>query len=87
MWRALFLAVGIMAIIVGVESMLIESATVYSAGETKANEFLDPGATPARATKVLTPGEFFPWALLSTGAIIVLYAFTLPRRFLQAGGE
>lgn len=87
MWRSLFLALGIMTMIVGIESMLIDSATVYAAGETSTSEFADPGEEPARKTKTVTPGEFVPWALLSGGAIIVLYAFTLPKRFHAAGGE
>ena len=87
MWRSLFLAIGIMTMIVGIESMLIESATVYAAGESSASDFANPNASPSRQTKVVNPGEFVPWALLSGGAIIVLYAFTLPKRFHVAGGE
>jgi len=81
MWRSLFLAVGFMAIIIGVESMLIENATIYSSSETTAASFVDPSGIPAKSTKLWKPGEFFPWALLSCGALTVLYAFTLPRRF------
>lgn len=87
MWRSLFLAIGIMTMIVGIESLLIESATVYAAAESSASELANPSESPARSTKVVSPGEFVPWALLSGGAIIVLYAFTLPKRFSVAGGE
>ncbi|MEM9588860.1 MAG: hypothetical protein AAGA03_16385 [Planctomycetota bacterium] len=81
MWRSFFLAIGIMAIIVGIESMLIDSATLYAAGQSSAAEFIDPTADPAPATKVWTPGEAFPWVTLAGGAIVVLYAFTIPQRF------
>lgn len=84
MWRSLFLALGTMLIIVGIEAMLIESATVYAAGQSSASEFIDPGAPMAANTRVIQPGEWTPWVILSVGAIVVLYAFTLPRRWHQA---
>ncbi len=87
MWRSLFLALGLMAIIVGVESMLIENAVVYSSSETRAVDIVAPGAMNAKPTKVWQPGEIFPWALLSLGALTVIYAFTLPRRFNRRHAE
>ena len=87
MWRSLFLAVGIMAIIVGLECLMIENATLYAAGESSAREFANPAGSPARSTQTWQPAEWFPWAVLSTGAVIVLYAFTLPRRWHQPTGE
>ena len=87
MWRSLFLAIGFMTMIVGIESMLIESATVYAAGEASAVDFADPNGAPSKATKVVKPGEFVPWALISGGAIIVIYAFTLPKRFPIGAGD
>lgn len=86
MWRSFFLAVGIMTMIVGAESMLIDSASVYAAAESSAEEFANPNQPPARRTKTVQPSEMFPWALLSGGAIIVVYAFTLPKRFAGHGG-
>lgn len=87
MWRALFLALGIMTVIVGVECLMIESATVYAAGESSARSFVDPTSSPAPLTRTISPGEFLPWALLSGGTIIVLYAFTLPKRWGNLAGE
>jgi len=81
MWRSLFLALGTMMIVVGIEAMLIDSATVYAAAESSATEFMDPSAPPAVKTKVIKPGEWTPWVILSVGAIVVLYAFTLPQRW------
>lgn len=81
MWRSLFLALGTMMIIIGVEAMLIDSATVYAAAESSAAEFMDPSGSPAVNTKVIRPGEWTPWVILSVGAIVVLYAFTLPQRW------
>jgi len=84
MWRSLFLAIGTMMIIIGIELMLIDSATVYAASESSAIEFIDPSAPPAISTKVVRPGEWTPWVVLSAGAIVVLYAFTLPMRWHRA---
>ena len=81
MWRSLFLAVGIMLLIVGGECLIIDSATVFAAAESSAAEFVDPAATPATVTKRVSPSEWLPWTLLSSGAIVVLYAFTLPQRW------
>ena len=81
MRRALFIAMGIMAIIIGLECLAIDSANVYSAKETDAGSFFDPSGTPSVQTREWRPKEWLPWASLSVGTITVLYAFTLPRRF------
>ena len=81
MWRSLFIGIGIMALIFGFECLLIDSATIYGAGETTAVNFLDPSGAPSGSTREWRPKEWFPWTVLSVGAITVLYSFTLPRRF------
>ncbi len=85
-WRAFFLAIGAMLIIVGVETLLIDSATIYSTAETSATDFMDPTARPGQTTKVVKPDEWIPWAAMSIGAVVVLYAFTLPQRWNRGGG-
>tara|TARA_R110002049_G_scaffold72490_2_gene187041 strand:- start:16419 stop:16682 length:264 start_codon:yes stop_codon:yes gene_type:complete len=81
MWRSLFIGIGIMALIFGFECLLIDSATLYGAGDTTAANFIDPSGAPSASVRVWRPKEWFPWALLSAGAVIVIYSFTLPRRF------
>ena len=81
MRRAFFIAVGVMAIIVGLECLVIDSANVYSAKQTDASSFLAPSGSPSLNTRVWRPKEWIPWAALSVGTITVLYAFTLPKRF------
>ncbi len=84
MWRTLVIALGVMAIILGFEFLVIDSATFYSSsresGMSMVN-FFDPTGSPANATAEWRPKEWMPWAVLSTGAIVVVYAFTLPGRF------
>ncbi|MAI69904.1 MAG: hypothetical protein CMM01_03215 [Rhodopirellula sp.] len=84
MWRSIFIAVGIMAIIIGLECLVIDSANFYSAAETEAGAFVNPVAVPASNVQQWRPKEWFPWVILSAGGITVLYAITLPKRFAGA---
>ncbi|MGI9473226.1 MAG: hypothetical protein ACR2NZ_16920 [Rubripirellula sp.] len=84
MWRSIFIALGLMAIIIGLECMVIDSANLYSASETKASNFINPISTPSAETREWRPQEWFPWVIMSAGGITVLYAFTLPKRFQGA---
>jgi len=85
MRRALCIALGIMAIIIGLECLVIESANFYSAEQTNASSFFDPSGAPSLNTRAWRPKEWIPWASLSVGTITILYAFTLPRRFYGMG--
>ncbi len=81
MRRSIFIALGIMAIILGVEFLVIDSANLYAAGETSGSSFMNPAGSPSANVSVWRPKEWMPWAFLSIGAITVLYAFTLPKRW------
>ena len=81
MRRAFFIAIGAMAIIIGLECMAIDSANFYSAKQTNASSFFDPSGSPSFDTRVWQPEEWLPWTALSVGMITILYAFTLPKRF------
>ena len=80
MWRSLFIALGIMAIILGLETMMIDSANLYSRSGTTAVDFIDPTGAPSAGTNVWKPKEWFPWFVLSVGTLIVIYSFTIPNR-------
>jgi len=82
-WRSFFLAVGIMLLIVGIECLIIDSATLYSSPEYP-SDYLDPAAATGTTTRVVSPSEWMPWSLLSAGGIVVLYAVTLPKRWNHA---
>ncbi|TWU55456.1 hypothetical protein [Rubripirellula reticaptiva] len=81
MRRSLIIALGIMAIILGVEFLLIESANLYAAADTQPSSFINPAGSPSSNVSVWQPKEWMPWASLAAGTITVLYAFTLPRRW------
>lgn len=74
-----------MLFIIGIETLLIESATIYSAAESTAQDLVDPSDKPASKTKVVQPDEWLPWTSMSVGTIVVLYAFTLPQRWNRGG--
>ncbi|MEM6472000.1 MAG: hypothetical protein AAF802_20740 [Planctomycetota bacterium] len=84
MWRALFIALGIMGIIVGLETMLIDSANFYSVRGSTTKEFMDPASISGQSIVTWKPKEWFPWAVMSVGTLIVIYAFSLPKRFRPA---
>jgi hypothetical protein len=70
MWRAFFLAIGITVAVLGAEFMVVEKAVLK---QTNAE-------TGERITRVVRPPEWVPWTLLSAGAVVILYSFTIPRR-------
>ena len=77
MWRALALALGVTIGILGAESLLIDK--VVLAGPRISQEGGVLSSSPSR-TREITPPEWAPWTLLSAGAVIILYSFTIPRR-------
>jgi hypothetical protein len=66
MWRALFLGLGIFTAILGAEGLVVDRAV------------LKPWVTDG--TREIAPEPWIPWMLLSAGAVVVLYSFTIPRR-------
>ena len=81
MWRAIFIALGISAIVFGTECLMIDSAVLFSHRGTSAANFFDPTGAPNGLAGEWRPKEWLPWMALAAGCITVLYAFTLPRRF------
>jgi len=70
MWRSLFLALGAYTCLLGVEALAIEKAVLKR-------------PIPGRQSvmhKEIVPPDWAPWSLMSVGAVVVLYSFTIPRR-------
>jgi hypothetical protein len=63
----MFLALGIFTLILGLEALVIDSATFANHGD-------------AAGSRELIPAEWAPWSLLSAGAVVILYSFTLPQK-------
>ena len=70
MWRSLFLAVGAYCCLLGVEALGLEKAVL------KRPEL----ASAPAAQKEIVPPEWAPWSLMASGAVVVLYSFTIPKR-------
>jgi hypothetical protein len=79
MWRAVFLALGITLCILGGECLVVEKAVLAESGSAPPPQstFLAPATPAAREIK---PPEWAPWSLLSGGAVILLYSYTVPKR-------
>jgi hypothetical protein len=67
MWRALFLGLGFFLLVLGLECMFIDQATITRAAEGGVVTFAPP--------------DWVPWSLVSAGAVTMLYSYTLPQKF------
>ena len=81
MWRCLFLALGLFTCIVGAECLAVQKfvlkkrVTVESPSDWRASS-----ETKAGPQREIVPYEWAPWSLMSVGAVVSLYTFTIPRR-------
>jgi hypothetical protein len=69
MWRSFFLAIGAYCCLLGVEALTLEKAVVK----------VDPTSEQS-ALRDIVPPDWAPWSLLATGAVVMLYSFTVPQR-------
>ena len=80
MWRAMFLAAGVFLIILGLECLGVEAVTL------KLREDPPPPSSPfdtqakVGTRRIITPPGWAPWSLMSCGAVVCLYSFTIPLR-------
>ena len=80
MWRAFFLAIGLSVFILGVECLGVEQINL------KKREAPPPPVSPWDTEvkigphRTLIPPRWAPWSLMSSGAVVCLYSFTIPRR-------
>jgi hypothetical protein len=80
MIRALFLAVGLSTLILGLECLVVEKATL-AGPPAQRNTW---GQVVSAPPQVVTPPEWAPWGFITGGAVVLLYSFTIPKRV--AGG-
>ncbi|MCH8839927.1 MAG: hypothetical protein IH831_04485 [Planctomycetes bacterium] len=55
----------------GVEALAIEKAILKQPKNGESRRFVEDE---------ITPPEWAPWSLMASGAVVVLYSFTIPRR-------
>ena len=87
MWRAFFLAIGFYVILVGFQCLGVETVTLRIHDEAPQDVFsflgTDAEAKLGPLRQVALP-SWAPWSLLSTGAVMCLYSFTITQRFAGA---
>ena len=82
MWQSFFLAAGLYVVLLGVQCLGVSKVTL---------KLRDPPPPPVEGIfgdtepkpgplKVIQPQGWAPWSLISTGAVVCLYSFTLPAR-------
>ena len=86
MWRTFFLSVGIALAIFGGEFLVVEKAT-WAKGTEKsdvqkvAGYLVDKAGSDEKdkKSKEFKPQPWVPWAMLSSGAIIILYCTSIAK--------
>ena len=99
MWRPIFLALGTGLLLMGVESLALDHAVVAK-DSLLAKRFQEEKTEPVRdeygfeigtktvkvpVAKKISPPEWAPWSMMSSGAVILLYSLAL--RFGGGGGD
>ena len=80
MWRAFFLAVGISCCLLGVEAMAVEKAILNVGSESTTARAFGLSQSTTFVRRELVPPDWAPWSLVSVGAVVILYSFSIPRR-------
>jgi hypothetical protein len=85
MWRAFFSAVGIVLIIVGIECLLIDSAVLVAGviddptipAVQQGGSLFGAAVPNSSGDRVFRPSDWFPWSMVATGAIVLLYSISI----------
>jgi hypothetical protein len=79
MWRAFFLGIGLYLMIAGTECLAVDRVIWRTTPEPAPTTipFVKPAAPKP---KEFPPAPWVPWSLLSSGAVVCLYSFTIPAR-------
>jgi hypothetical protein len=75
--KSFFMAIGIFAIILGVECLILDRAVLAPSQEPTISGFAERMAS---AQREISPPEWAAWSLLSAGAVVILYSITLPQK-------
>jgi hypothetical protein len=82
MWRALFLAVGVFLVLLGLQCLGVQKFILKAREPVLQQQtFVWRAQTPQLGPKKeLIPPPWAPWSLMSTGAVVCLYSFSIPSR-------
>jgi hypothetical protein len=84
MARGLFLALGVFALILGAQCLVVDQAVLRSPPPGQNSNSTFAMAKPMQA-QVVRPPEWAPWSLLAGGTVTILYAIALPKRIVFSG--
>ena len=81
MWRAFFLAIGAYLIILGAQCLGVQKFVlkVREPPKQEADAFGNEDRKPGPQREVVPP-DWAPYSLMSTGAVVCLYSFSIPTR-------
>ncbi len=77
MSRAFFLAIGLFVVFLGVQTLGVQRFVLKTRDPAPPGNVAIGESQPG-PNKVLEPPPWAPWSLMATGAIVSLYAVTLP---------
>ncbi|MGD9127965.1 MAG: hypothetical protein PVH19_11360 [Planctomycetia bacterium] len=80
MWRSFFLAVGITAFLIGVQTLGVEKFVLHRRDKPATTETAADGKTTPGPHKEIKVQDHTPFTLMAIGAVVVIYAFDLPKR-------
>ncbi len=84
MWRAFFLALGIYVFLLGAQCLAVERFILKSRLPAPKADPLAVATEPKLGPqRELTPRAHAPWILMTLGAVVSGYSFTLPRRWAK----
>ncbi len=81
MWRAFFLGIGVYLMIAGAECLAVDRV-VWRTTPDPSPKVISFSKPAAQKPKDFPPAPWVPWSLLSTGAVVCLYSFTIPKRMV-----
>jgi hypothetical protein len=79
MWRAFFLAIGFFLMLLGAQCLGVDKATLKARSDPEP-QLIPLGDPQPGPQKEIIPPSWAPWSLLSSGAVMCLYSFTIPKR-------
>jgi len=81
MWRAFFLAIGAYLILLGAQCLGVEKFVLrlHEPPKQQVDAFGNEQQKPGPQREVVPP-DWAPYSLMSTGAVVCLYSFSIPIR-------
>ena len=80
MWRALFLAVGVYLVLLGIQCLGAEKFVLNIHEPPKQAQAAGAGPAKPGPRKEVAPPPWAPWSLMATGAVVCVYSFSIPSR-------